>query len=492
MRSESQHHSCSPSTETRQPIEAKLSIAYDTTIVNHAQRLSWPMLQGGELPGVILVRLVPIDSDLFRKPVIFMTAFSLPNQLSDLLATLVAIPSVNPMGRPLTGPEYLETRLSDWLTQYFEALGVEHERIPVAPGRDNVIARYVSDPAAPTLLLDAHQDTVPIDGMTIPPFEPRIEGGRLYGRGSADVKGGMAAMLFAFRRLVEERPSGAANVILSCTCDEEATILGISDLVTYWNRPDLPSRILQTAPDAAIVAEPTELDVVVAHRGVVRFRLHTAGRACHSSDPTQGVNAIYHMGHVLTCLESYAGSLSDEFPPHPLCGPATLSVGRIEGGQSVNIVPDACSIEVDRRVIPGEEISGVVPHLRDWLAEKLPIEFHIESPWLSSPALCDDNNGWLAESLLEHIQTVTGQQHRAVGVPYGTHASLIAEAGVPAVVFGPGSIAQAHTKDEFIELASLEQAAEVYYQLCLQPPAVPLIPAGNLTTESKSAHNNAQ
>ncbi len=421
-----------------------------------------------------------------------MTAFSLPDQLSDLLATLVAIPSVNPMGRALSGPEYLETRLSDWLEQYFQALGVEYERIPVAPGRDNVLARYVSDPEAPTLLLDAHQDTVPIDGMTIPPFEPRIEQGRLYGRGSADVKGGMAAMLFAFRRLVEERPQGAANVIMSCTCDEEATILGISDLVTYWTRPESPSRLLPSAPDAAIVAEPTELDVVVAHRGVVRFRLQTAGRACHSSDPTQGINAIYRMGHVLTCLEAYAGSLSDEFPPHPLCGPATLSVGRIEGGQSVNIVPDACSIEVDRRVIPGEEITGVVPHLRDRLAAQLSFEVHIEAPWLSSPALRDDNNGWLAESLLEHILNVTGQPHRAIGVPYGTHASLIAEAGVPAVVFGPGSISQAHTKDEFIALDSLEQAAEVYYQLCCQPPVVPLIPAGNLAIDAKSSHNSTK
>ena len=400
-----------------------------------------------------------------------MTVFKLPRDLTELLSCLIAIPSVNPMGRPLQGPEFLETRLSDWLVGYFESLGVDYERIPVAPGRDNVLARFHSNDSAPTLLLDAHQDTVPVEGMTIAPFEPVVNSGRIYGRGSADVKGGMAAMLYAFRRLVEERPAGAANVLLSCTCDEEATILGISDLVTYWGQPNGRSRLLSTRPDAAIVAEPTELEVVVAHRGVVRFRIHTTGRACHSSDPSQGENAIYRMARVVTCLEQYAGKLPQWFQPHPLCGPATLSVGRIEGGQSVNIVPDHCSIEVDRRVTPGEDWEQVIPHLRNWLEQHLDFSIMIDAPWLSSPALGDDQNGWLAEALLERVEAVAGCS-RAVGVPYGTHAAPIAAAGVPAVVFGPGSIAQAHTRDEYIEIDSLESAAEVYFQLCAAPPVV--------------------
>src|SRR5690606_6645877 len=171
------------------------------------------------------------------------------------------------MGRDVTGEIYYEARVADWLVEFFRAIGAPHERIQVVPGRDNVIARYDAPGADITLLLDVHQDTVPVEGMTIPPFEPRVADGRISGRGACDVKGGMAAMLAAFRRLFEERPAGAANVVLSCTVDEEATTLGMTDLVKLWRQPDGRSQLLTTPPDGAIVAEPTGLDVVVAHRG---------------------------------------------------------------------------------------------------------------------------------------------------------------------------------------------------------------------------------
>ncbi|MEQ8791736.1 MAG: M20 family metallopeptidase [Pirellulaceae bacterium] len=398
-----------------------------------------------------------------------MDEFRSPESVTDLLCQLIAIPSVNPMGRDLTGPEYYEGRLSDWLVKFFQSFGAEYERIETAPGRANVIARYDAADAPLTLLLDAHQDTVPVDGMTIPPFEPRVAEGRIAGRGASDVKGGLAAMLYAFRRLVVERPAGAASVVMSCTCDEESTSLGITDLVRYWQEPDGRSRLVATPPDGAVIAEPTGLDVVVAHRGATRFRIRTAGRACHSSDPSQGVSAIYRMARVVTCLEEYADVLTRTVPPHPRCGGATLSVGRIEGGASVNIVPDDCAIEVDRRVIPGEDRQAVLPPIRQFLAERLDFDVQFETPWLEGPALADDDNHWLAEALLERVTDVAGP-HQAVGVPYGTHASRTAAAGVPSVVFGPGSIAQAHTKDEYLEVDQLEAAAEVYYRFCAWPP----------------------
>jgi succinyl-diaminopimelate desuccinylase len=385
----------------------------------------------------------------------------------DLLCELIAIPSVNPMGRDVTGDTYYEGRVSDWLVEFFEAIGAPYERIEVVPGRDNVIARYDSPGADLTLLLDVHQDTVPVEGMTILPFEPCVAHGRITGRGACDVKGGMAAMLAAFRRLFEERPAGAANVVLSCTVDEEATTLGITDLVKLWRQPEGRSQLLTAPPDGAIVAEPTGLDVVVAHRGVSRFKIHTAGRACHSSDPTQGINAIYRMARVVSCLEEYAQNLTASATPHPLCGGPTLSVGRIEGGVSVNVVPDACSIEVDRRVIPGEDRAAATADVRNFLQSWLDFEFTMDPPWLESGPLGDDDNGWLADALLGHV----GGSQQKVGVPYGTHASRTAAAGVPSVVFGPGSIAQAHTKDEFIEIDQLEQAEEVYFRLCAHPPA---------------------
>lgn len=383
----------------------------------------------------------------------------------DILSELVAIPSVNPMGGSVDPATCFEGRMSDWLEQFFHSLEVDCERIEVTPGRDNVLARYESGTSGKTLLLDAHQDTVPTAGMTIDPFRAEIRDGRLYGRGACDVKGGMAAMLYAFGRLVRERPPGAANVVLSCTCDEEATTTGIRDLISYWSSAAGKSSLVRSPPDAAIVAEPTSMDVVVAHRGVTRFRIRTKGRACHSSDPTQGINAIYRMGQVTSALSAYADSLSAKVPPHALCGEATLSVGRIAGGTSVNIVPDECVIEVDRRVIPGEDRGAVVADIQKYLEEQIPFELEFDPPWVESPALTDDDNARLAGHLLECVKPVSGSG-RAVGVPYGTHASRTCAAGVPSVVFGPGSIAQAHTEDEFIEIKQLEQAAEIYFRAC--------------------------
>jgi acetylornithine deacetylase len=386
---------------------------------------------------------------------------------TEILKKLIAIPSVNPMGRPVSGPEFFEGQITRFLGEFFQDLGVPWQSVEAVPGRSNVLARFESPAGAAhtTSLLDAHQDTVPVDGMTIDPFDPIVRDGRMYGRGACDVKGGMAAMLAAFARLVRERHSRAANVLLSCTCDEESTILGVSDLVKLWSEPARRIPLCPRQPDAAIVAEPTDLDVVVAHRGATRWKIRTAGRACHSSRPSDGVNAIYRMARVLTYLEEFAERLPQTIPAHPLCGPATLSVGLIQGGISVNTVPDECTIEIDRRVIPGEDGHEVIRQVADYLRERLDFEPEMLPPWITGAPLSDEMNGPLADQLIEQIAAVAGP-HRKVGVLYGTHASRISASGVPSVVFGPGSIAQAHTKDEWISLSELEQAAEVYYRFC--------------------------
>ncbi len=366
------------------------------------------------------------------------------------------------MGRDLSGPSYFEGRLSDWLMKYFDSIGANCERIDVVEGRSNVIARYDSPGGTRTMLWDAHQDTVPVDTMTIAPFDAQISDGRISGRGAADVKGGLAAMLHAFTKLMKERPARAANVVLSCTCDEEHTMLGMRDLVTYWESECTKSRLLSVRPDVAVVAEPTELNVVIAHRGVIRFRVHTIGRACHSSDPTLGRNAIYTMARAVCYLEDYASWLPKSVPFHPLCGRPTLSVGRIVGGQSVNIVPDKCTIEIDRRLIPGEDPLVAWSTLREKLMERFGPNIAIDEPWISSPGLNNQNNLELAEALLK-CATNTVPSRRSLGVAYCTHAATLSAAGVPAVVFGPGAIEQAHTVDEFIAVEQLDQAAAIYF-----------------------------
>lgn len=382
-----------------------------------------------------------------------------------LLKDLISIPSVNPMGRDVSGPEYFEGRVTEYLTTYLAQLGVPFEIVETAPGRANVLARLDGSDVKTTILLDAHQDTVPVDGMTIPPFEPTEYEGRVYGRGSCDVKGGLAAMLAAFTRLALKRPAGMPNVVLSCTCDEEATSLGINHLVGSWTGKFPAYRLCPERPTMAIIAEPTELDIVVAHRGATRWKLHTAGRACHSSRPSEGINAIYRMARVLKCLEEFAEWLPGSRPAHPLCGPATLSVGLISGGSSVNVVPDSCVIEVDRRVIPGEDNLEVQSELANYLKERLDFDIVHGDPYCTSPPLGDDLNEELAQRLSRSITRLAGPA-RIIGVPFGTHASRVARIGVPSVVFGPGNIAQAHTKDEWIAIDQLRLAADIYYQFC--------------------------
>ncbi|GIW94964.1 MAG: acetylornithine deacetylase [Pirellulaceae bacterium] len=391
----------------------------------------------------------------------------------DLLAQLIRIPSVNPMGRQVSGEIYGERKLSDFLVELFRTWGLPAVRVPVHPDRDNVVALY--EPPSPngTILLDAHQDTVPVEGMSVDPFQAVERNGRMYGRGACDVKGGMAAMLAALGRLVVEKPRHAARVFFSATCDEEAGASGMEALIRQW--PQVSAQLCGSpiTPQAAIVSEPTGLAVVVAHLGVVRWWAVASGRACHSSSPEYGSNAIYLMARIVDALASYDRQLQTAGPFHPLCGRPSLSVGRIEGGSSVNVVPDWCRIEIDRRLVPGEQAASVVEQVRNFVENELnrlgqhkPIgAWRFEPPYLTSPPLSDRQNRELAVTLARHVEMVVGRAD-IVGVRYGTHASRLAAAGIPSVVFGPGHIEQAHTEDEWIDLQEVEQAAQVYYRFC--------------------------
>ena len=381
-----------------------------------------------------------------------------------LAQELVRIPSVNPMGRDFTESPYLEGRLTDFLSTQFSRLELPSERYEVLPGRENVITRVDSANAELTILLEVHQDTVPIDGMTIDPFGGKLENGRLYGRGACDIKGGMAAMLSSVARLARERPPGAANVVFACTINEENGFDGARHLRHLWETGHSP--LLPKAPDLIIVAEPTGLNVVTAHKGTVRWRCQTRGKAAHSSMPDKGKNAIYSMARLLAHLEVYAREVVPELDSHPLVGQPSLSVGMIEGGLSVTTVPDICTVEIDRRLLPEEQTDSALQHVTDFLETQMAdTDFSHETPFLAAPGLSDRLNGDLARSLLRVIRTC-GHAAECLGVPYGTDASTLAGADLPAVVFGPGDIAQAHTKDEWVEAVQLEQAAEILYQFC--------------------------
>lgn len=385
----------------------------------------------------------------------------MPIDLTQTLADLVAIPSVNPMGRDEQGPEFYEYRVTEYLEQLFRRLGVPYGRQQVAPKRENIIARLDGD-LDQTVMFEAHQDTVPVVGMTIEPWNPVVRDGKMFGRGSCDIKGGMAAMLHAFARLVAERPAGMPTVLMACTVNEECGFGGAKKLPELWQAA---SAIVPRRPDAAIVAEPTELNVVVAHKGVARWKCHALGRAAHSSQPQLGDSALFRMARVLEALEIYQHDVVGTLAEHPRCGRPTLSVGTIVGGLSVNTVPDHVTIEIDRRCVPGEDPRQAYQHVVNYLTGCLGADANVrhELPFSESRGLADTANGALADYVSQVTREVT-PAGIIEGVNYGTNAEAFSDAGIPTVVFGPGSIAQAHTADEWIELEQLKLAAEIYYQ----------------------------
>jgi len=377
------------------------------------------------------------------------------SQVIDLLAQLVSIGSVNPMGREMTGDDILETRLGDFLERWFRNEGIPCDRQPVEPGRDNIIARLDGGPR--TVLLEAHQDVVPVDNMTIDPWKPDIRDGRLYGRGSCDTKAGMAGMMTAIRRLKNNRPPNAPTVIMACVVDEEHHFSGISAACDAGLTADM-----------AIVAEPTEMQIVVTHKGVVRWNIVTEGLSTHSAKRDEGINAIVRMATVIQALERYYQDRLRQCSTRHL-GHATLSVGRINGGTSVNTVPNHCEIEIDRRLLPGEDPIECVEDVKQWLAENGELDFEptFLPPSIIAGPLQRSENDIAVKLLAESCDAVLGN-HTIAGVPYGTDAPIIARAGIPVVVFGAGNIQQAHSTDEWVPIDEVEKATQVFYDFLVR------------------------
>lgn len=374
------------------------------------------------------------------------------NQLRQLAADLVAIPSVNPLDAPL-GDTTGEAKLAEYIAHRFQQAGLACELPEALPGRPNVVAR-IPGASEEMLWFDAHADTVGIEGMTIPPFGATIEGDRLRGRGAADNKGSLAAMMAAMMAVAASGQTPPLTLLFTATADEEYTMKGLLALLEGGVKAK-----------AAIVGEPTALEIVIGHKGVVRFRATTSGKAVHGSRPEEGVNAIYRMGKVLTALEAYAkGGVGRE--THPLLGKATLNVGVIRGGQYANVVPDLCEIQLDRRLLPGEEARKAVADVRDYLTNMLKEEtgFKLMPPDIHVPGMVINSEHPLVLTVAAMVREVTGKAPLA-GMQGATHAGPMAVAGLPAVVFGPGPTGQSHTAAEELDLLQLEQAAEVYRRL---------------------------
>ena len=362
----------------------------------------------------------------------------------DLTRRLVRTPSVNPiLEEGGTGERAVGELAASWLRHWgFETVVTE-----VAAGRCNVVSRR-GEGAGPSLLLNGHLDTVGVSGMT-EPFSGAVRDGRLYGRGSADMKSGVACILAVAADLASERIPG--ELIVALTADEEHASIGMETLVGTG-----------VVADAAVVCEPTSLSVMPAHKGFLWIDAHVRGRAAHGSRPDAGVDAIAHMGHLLVAFEEEAERLRRD-TGHELLGPASLHAGTIRGGSAPSVYPDRCHLVVERRTLPGETAATVMEEVDRVVA--------------AARGRCPGLDASVAAGLFRAATEVPassplvtglrGACNRA-GIPGDVRgmtawvdACFLNESGTPAVCFGPGSIAQAHTADEWVSVSEVRMCARV-------------------------------
>lgn len=377
------------------------------------------------------------------------------NEIVALLSDLVAIESVNPA---LKGGARGEGGVGEYVAAYLRRLGIQPEFQTVMPERANVLGQLRGERDA-TLIFEAHMDTVTLEPMP-DALTPKIREGRLYGRGACDDKASLAAMLYALKLLQEHARGQYANVLLAATVDEEVAYRGVLALVASEPRAN-----------AAVVGEPTNLVAVNAHKGVVRFRIRTIGRAVHTARLNEGNNAIYQMVEVIRALRANIEPRLASRALPPLSAP-TLCVSTIHGGLQVNMVPDECVIEIDRRTVPGETPEDALAEVDAALQELRRHEptFVIErlTPDLTDWSLDTPRGAAIVQAALSACRSIRGDAELGA-VPYGSDASKLAHlAHIPSIVLGPGDIAQAHTADEWVEISQVVQAAEIYAQLAVE------------------------
>lgn len=382
------------------------------------------------------------------------------SQAIQLLRDMIAIPSVNPMRAGSDLP--VERELVDFIETTLRRAGIDSERQTVTAGRENLVAVIPASSGGDAnggLMLNSHLDTVPVENMSIDPFDPVVRDGRVYGRGACDAKGSIAAMITALVAHANS-PKRRTPIVFAATADEEFSFGGAWKLIER----DWPV-------NACVVGEPTKLTSIIAHKGLVRWLMKVTGTSAHGATPQLGHSAIYDGARVALALEAYAQELATR-APHPLLGLPTLNVGRVAGGSAVNIVPDSCEFEVERRLLPGEDGRAAVRDCEEWLRDRMggDIRFVVSDPYLVDPPLDTPPHASVVRAVGDAHSSEFGTPSVIEGAHYGTDGSKLARAGIETVVCGPGDIAQAHTCDEFIEIEQVEKAVRLYGNLIARWP----------------------
>ena len=347
-----------------------------------------------------------------------------------------------------------EARVAGWLEAHLDRLGFAPRRVDVVSGRPNV---WGIGPGGdgPVLALAGHLDTVGVAGYDGDPFSGELRDGRLHGRGTCDMKGAFACFLEVAEVLSRRGVDLNGRLMIAGIADEEAGMLGSS---VFGSQAPMP--------DMAIVGEPTELAICTAHLGQYAVPIRTFGRAVHSSIASQGVNAIEHMMRVVSALRGYQEQL-DARPGHSMCGPGSVNAGVIRGGDMVSIVPDWCELQIDRRVVPGETPAGVraelVAMLETLEAADEDFRWELGEPLVDAAPLDTPFDATVVKAAQRAARS-HGQDEAAVAFPAATDAPNF---GVPCVIWGPGSLDQAHTIDEYVDVNQLESAAHLYLDVVL-------------------------
>jgi acetylornithine deacetylase len=354
----------------------------------------------------------------------------------DLLSDLVAIDSVNPS---LVSGARGEADVAAFLADVLRQAGLTVTIQEALPGRPNVVGVLEGRRPGPALMFCGHSDTVGVAGMD-QPFTPQIRGDRLYGRGSQDMKGGVAAMVDAARILAGNGGLDAGRVIVAAVIDEEHASAGADALVRQWHA------------DAAVITEPTGLGIGIAHKGFQWVTVETRGRAAHGSRPAEGRDAIMRMGRVLVALESLGREL-ERGRTHPLLGAASLHASLVAGGTELSTYPASCSLQFERRTLPGEpddvafrEAEQVIARLRDQDAE---FEATAEGRFGRGAYELPDNHP--LASMLRAAATDAGAGAQQIGLSFWTDAAILGAAGIPTVLFGPGG-AGLHSTEEYVSI----------------------------------------
>jgi succinyl-diaminopimelate desuccinylase len=371
------------------------------------------------------------------------------DEVAKLLSRLVAVPSVNIAFRQAGDPDewFNEARLGAVVADWLNAHGIAVEVDLVAPERPNVIARVKGTAGGPTMIWEGHLDTVQVTGMS-DPFTPRLADGRLYGRGAVDDKACLAAFMLAMRDLAQDPPPG--DVTFLAASDEEFSFTGITHHVER-----------DAGYDMGVAGEPTELRVVRACKGCVRWFVEVRGRAAHTAKPHEGVDAVVAARKLLDLFEA---EMRKRTEIHPLLGPATLTCTAFEAGEGPNTVPSRARLRFDYRYLPSEEGDAVwhrFAEIATELAGASPgIRIVTEAPFIDSAAM-DVAEGEAVVGLFSEICRQHGIDPTPEGVPYGSDSTKMVASGIPTIVFGPGSIAQAHVLDEHVEIAQVTKAARM-------------------------------